>query len=69
MKETYRLRDGKVVAGVTFLHDPITGVLYLVTEVRSGKLPTPIAWDADAGGRSSIGRCALYGGPLRSKGD
>ncbi len=33
--------DGKVVAGLTVLHDAITGLDYEVVSVAAGALPTP----------------------------
>lgn len=66
--EAFRLGDdGKVIPGVTVLRDPQTGEEYVVTDVASGKLPTPIDLTNELHGPSAAGRCAIYGGPVRSK--
>jgi hypothetical protein len=68
LTETFHLAaDGKVIAGVTELRDPQTGAIYLVTDARSGKLPTPIDPTVDRYGLSAGGRCAMYGGPVRER--
>ncbi len=54
--------EGKIVAGLTILHDPITGIFFDVVSVAAGALPTPdqptdqVLWP-----RSTAATCVALG--------